>query len=175
MTLLVAGTLRISVMLVAALLACAVLRRRSASLRHWLLAASIGCAAAMPLLQLVTPAWSVPLVGSVTTAATAAAIEPARITATAAAATTAPQLSPPAAPVAIAAARWTGSTTPPMAQLLLVLWAAGVTVALAMLALGLLRLWLLARSAQCVDGPWTPVVRQLSRQFGISRTVRVLQ
>ena len=44
-------------------------RQRSAAARHWLLAATIGCALAIPVLGRVLPAWSLPL-------ATAAPVSP---------------------------------------------------------------------------------------------------
>ena len=69
MTLLIAGTIKISIVLLAALLLCAALRRRSAALRHWLLAASLAGAAAMPALNLVVPAWSLPGAGALLTPA----------------------------------------------------------------------------------------------------------
>src|SRR5688500_13235571 len=36
------------------------LRRRSAALRHWVLAAGVVCAAALPFLTAVVPTWSLP-------------------------------------------------------------------------------------------------------------------
>src|SRR2546430_7574598 len=36
------------------------LRGRSAAVRHWVLAIAVACAAVMPVLQFVVPAWKVP-------------------------------------------------------------------------------------------------------------------
>lgn len=57
MSLLLSSTIKVSVIVLVALIAVAALRKRSASVRHWLLAAAIVCAAAAPLLEAVVPAW----------------------------------------------------------------------------------------------------------------------
>jgi hypothetical protein len=51
--------MKLSLILLAALAACAVLRSRSAAVRHFLLAAAILCAAALPVVERVVP--SLPL------------------------------------------------------------------------------------------------------------------
>src|SRR3954469_24538302 len=56
------GTLRASAVMLAALIAVAFLRNRSAALRHWILSAAIVAAMAAPFLTRVTPSWRVPLV-----------------------------------------------------------------------------------------------------------------
>ena len=63
MGLLLESTLKISIVVLIALAAAALSRRRSAALRHWILSAAIVCAAAMPLLTSVVPSWSVPVAG----------------------------------------------------------------------------------------------------------------
>src|SRR5262245_65779246 len=57
--------MRASVIILAALAATALMRRRSAAVRHWILSAAILCAAATPLLERVVPAWQIGLGGSV--------------------------------------------------------------------------------------------------------------
>lgn len=52
--------IKISALLFVGLLATLLLRRRSAALRHWVLASAIACAALMPALELVVPAWRLP-------------------------------------------------------------------------------------------------------------------
>ena len=49
-----------SLVLGVALAATSLLRRQSAALRHWILAVGLLCAAAMPALQWLTPAWTLP-------------------------------------------------------------------------------------------------------------------
>src|SRR5215467_7593256 len=50
-------TLKVSLIVVVALAASAALGRRSAAVRHFVLAAALACAAATPALRLVVPAW----------------------------------------------------------------------------------------------------------------------
>ena len=51
------STLKVSLIILLALGATLLLRRRSAAVRHWVLAVAIGCAVATPLLALIMPAW----------------------------------------------------------------------------------------------------------------------
>jgi hypothetical protein len=63
MTALLLGILlKVTAVLVAAIVMTAFLRHRSAAARHWLLTASILCAMAMPALVVVAPAWQLPSV-----------------------------------------------------------------------------------------------------------------
>src|SRR5580765_3826649 len=58
MTLLLLNTtIKISLIVIGALAATSMLRRRSAAVRHFVLAAALACAAATPLVRLVAPAW----------------------------------------------------------------------------------------------------------------------
>ena len=67
MTFLLGSTLKVSLVVLAGLGVAAAPARRSAAARHWVLAASLLCALAMPALELVVPAWGtlVPLPASV--------------------------------------------------------------------------------------------------------------
>src|SRR6185436_703496 len=53
-------TVKTSLILTMGLVAAVALHRRSAAVRHWMLAAALMCAAATPLLALVTPSWTLP-------------------------------------------------------------------------------------------------------------------
>src|SRR6266540_3497044 len=55
------SALKVSVILAGALAASELLRARSAAVRHWVLAAALGCAVAVPALELFVPAWDLPL------------------------------------------------------------------------------------------------------------------
>src|SRR5687768_16023247 len=52
--------MKMSLIVFAALLVSFLLRRRSAALRHWVLAAGVACAAAMPMLSAAVPPWPLP-------------------------------------------------------------------------------------------------------------------
>jgi TonB family protein len=149
--------LKVAVVLAMALAAAALLRRRSASLRHWVLAAGIVCALALPLLALVAPAWSVsPPVRSLPPEGASHA-SPADVeTYIVPAAGERPAL-PPAGgshgPVA----------TIELGALVLSVWAAGAALMLLAFLAGLLRLRGLVRTAvPFVDARWhAPGVRLL--------------
>jgi beta-lactamase regulating signal transducer with metallopeptidase domain len=53
--------IKASIVLALVLVAESVLRRRSAAVRHWVLACALVCAALMPVLELVAPRWSAPI------------------------------------------------------------------------------------------------------------------
>lgn len=57
--------LRVTLVLALALAALPLLRRQSAALRAWVLAAALAGAAILPLLQLIAPAWGAPLAENV--------------------------------------------------------------------------------------------------------------
>ena len=59
MTVLLGSTLKVSLVVLAGLGVAALLRRRSAAARHWVIAASLLCALALPVVELVVPAWGV--------------------------------------------------------------------------------------------------------------------
>src|SRR5260370_35316106 len=61
MSFLLDSTLKVSLIVLVALGARVLLRRRSAAARHWVLAVAIACAAASPLLGLIVPSWRVHL------------------------------------------------------------------------------------------------------------------
>ena len=58
--LLLESAMKTSGIVALALLATRMLRRRSAAIRHWILAAALVCAAATPALERFVPAWQIP-------------------------------------------------------------------------------------------------------------------
>jgi TonB family protein len=175
MTLLLAGTIRISLMLLIALLACALLRHRSAALRHWVLAAAIACGAAMPLLQVVVPAWSLSVNAGAEPLLPSAAISPAANTPLAVAAPAVKGVVPPPARGAAGDPPWRGWSSGRLPQIVLAVWAVGLAIAAAILAAGLLRLSQIAAAARRADDRWSPLVAELSGSFGIRCRVAVLE
>ena len=147
------------------------LRRHSAALRHWVLAAGIVCAAAMPILTGAVPAWPLPFAAP--TAFTAyedpfrdarSPIEPQR-TDTAAGGST---------PTSTAreTASWGGAPL----GVLRSLWLAGTVVGLMILLTGVLRLaWLAAHARRITEGPWYDLAEDISRSYGLHRKVMLLQ
>jgi len=161
MTLLLASAIDATVVIAIALLLIAVMKGRSAALRHSVLAAGIVAAALSPVLELVVP--QVPLMEwNATTDVVSSGI-----TLTSNLVTQGPE-------------GWTVSPSrEPFISgpsLLLVIWAAGATCLLAGLVTGLVRLArLTARCAPVSDGPWRSIANELTRAAGLRRRVEILQ
>ena len=64
MTTAIAGVIDASVVAALGLIACRMLRRRPASLRHLILAASLAAAAIAPILEATVPRWELPVLAS---------------------------------------------------------------------------------------------------------------
>jgi TonB family protein len=164
--------LRSSLIVFAALVAAAVLRRRSAALRHWVLAIGIACGAAVPVLQLALPSWSVPhLVGA-----------PERPANTEVAVVTEIRLPGMATPVPVAgvgvgprfAASHPGSF--PLRSLLAGAWLAGAMASLSLLVVGMRRVARIAAAARPVlPGRLTAIASEIERELGLGRPVVLLE
>lgn len=159
MSLLAASTIDVTIILAAALAGAWLLRRRSAALRHAVLAAGILMAALAPLLEAALPQWSLPM--PVTPAATIQA-SPIGF---------APDDAAAALEVAAAAAAepfdWT--------MLLLAAWAAGAATAFAGLVTGLIRLRrIVGRCTPVHAGGWRVDADAFAREQAL-RPVTLLQ
>ena len=153
-TLLVAATIKISVIVACALAAVALLRKRSAALRHGVLAAALVCAAVIPILQVVVPAWGAP-----------PAERPITVLATLSSADVAVPV-PQAPPSRLTRAR----------ALLGPIWLTGFVISVGLLGVGLSRLaWLAARSQPLHEGAWSAAVADIAARYGIRRPIALLQ
>jgi beta-lactamase regulating signal transducer with metallopeptidase domain len=166
MNLLLATTLDISMVLGLALAAVALLRRRSAALRHWILAAAIGCALMTPALELVVPAWHLLPARSPEDVV----IEPGTLASYATTVT-----SDPAAITTGTFTVGTLLTDVPIGWLLVLMWLSGVVVAVAIVLIGLTRLGVFARRAERVrDRAWNEMAANASRAHGLDRPFLLL-
>jgi TonB family protein len=158
--------IKASAILLIGLLAAALLRRQSAALRHWVLASAIACAAAMPVVQLIAPAWQIPMTAFLTSHQNDVSL--------AAGATLTEWL---ADGPAIGTQPGVASGQRILALSSLVqIWLMGVVTSLSLLLVGLGRLaWVTSRSRQVVDGTWSDVVIALSRRRKPRTPVRLLQ
>ena len=160
-------TVKTSLILAIGLFAAVALHRRSAAVRHWILAAALTCAAATPLLGLVTPSWTLPAF-----AAPRGVVEPLvgvsmRVVPPPGAAI-APASPVPVPQSATTADRIAGSIVP--------IWAIGAALNLAMLLVGMWRLTRL-RSAR-VPGSGTTIsesLQETSKAFGLLRSVTIVR
>jgi TonB family protein len=170
MTLLLATGVKGSVILVAALVAVVLLRRRSAALRHWVLTVALACAAATPALSLMTPAWHIG-VGALTPAARAGAGRSLVTTTTAWADPTNHRDDG----VAAAATAGAALTAPTLAVWLRLIWLGGAAVSAGVLCVGLVRLRRLAARARRLDsGRWADLAADVRRAVGLNRPVALL-
>ena len=163
--------MKVSLVLAAALAAMPLLRGRSAAFRHWVLAVALVCAAAMPLLTIIAPAWHIPVS---TFAIGTTAPRPAPVSVTIAS-----RQSPARgfdqtadAPRMAADAR-RGMDLPALVGLL---WAIGAAASAAMLVVGFARLRRIAKRAEPLEsGRWAELTGELARASGVHRPVTLLR
>ena len=149
------ATMKVSVIAAVALAAAAVMGRRSAAVRHSVLAIAVVCAALTPLLQAIVPVWTVRHV--VDAGGVLATIQDA-----------------PAAAAGVALSR--GPTLLEAAGMAGIVWLAGVAIGALVLAAGFARLaWIAARATPIDEGPLREAADALSRAYGLSRRVRLLE
>ena len=162
MSLIVFGSLAVSFLL----------RRRSAALRHWVLAAGVACAAVVPILTAVVPAWTLPF-------ATPAAFSPYEDPFQESGAASGPATRAPSRGVPVAT-----SAQPPAGRAggfdfvgsLQVVWLAGMVISLGILLTGLLRLaWLATHARRITRGRWHSLTDEIARGYELRRPVALLQ
>ena len=158
MSLVLITILRSSIVLGIGLVAVWLLRKQPAGLRHWVLAAALGLAAAQPVMNQVIPALQLPPISWAQKTVTP---EPVVETEFAIGA-----LKPVVAAPADAETDWT--------RVAFVVWAAGVAASLAVLIFGALWLTWLGSRSTAAGGRWTEAEAAVRRQLGIRRPVRVL-
>ncbi len=158
MTLLLASLVKASLILALGLVATLALRRRSASVRHAILASAITCAALMPALELLLPqvtvmSWPTPAVMSSGLTLTSDDTR-----------------------VALASSGTTSTGTAiPWTQVVVGVWLAASLVTLGGLVTGLVRLRRLRRRCAPVSGRWRALTDELSRACGVTRSVALLE
>jgi TonB family protein len=166
--------MKASVIVLVALAATALMRNRSAAVRHWVLSAAIVCAAVTPALELIVPSWHVAFGRSALIPAAAPLNESAAV-APALPRETSPATSrQPSVDHQQTLSRDTAAIT--VAGALAAIWIAGIAVSVSLLVIGLGRLaWLASRSRRIIAGPWITVLDDVARRYGIGRAVRLLQ
>jgi beta-lactamase regulating signal transducer with metallopeptidase domain len=157
MNLLFTSLLDASIVLALGLAATVVLRRQSAALRHAILAITIVCASAMPLLELALPV--IPVFEPTSTSSSGPTLSSGEV------------VNGAASTVSVAPAneglRWT--------TVFFVIWAISAVLTLGGLLTGLVRLALLRRRCAPVTGRWRELTDDLSSECGVARHVTLLQ
>lgn len=158
MTPLLEATLRASTVLGAALMIVELIPRRSAAARHALVAGAIVCSAVAVAASRILPAWHVPLAWTTARAASPSQGGVARV---------------------LADGVESGAVDRglvPVDTLLLLIWAAGVAVSVAVLIAALVRLRHVSMRAERVTaGPWRRAADAVACELGIRRPVVLLQ
>ncbi|MHB8533756.1 MAG: TonB family protein [Solirubrobacteraceae bacterium] len=154
MTFLFESTIKTSLVLAAGLAAAALLRRRSAALRHWVLTAAVLCAAITPLLQATMPAWHLPALSTLVGRRLAPIV-----------------LRVPVAYVQTEMPAAGGSAAEPraasVARLVVPIWLGGASLSVAFLLIGLARLrWLAAHARPIRDGALREIADALALAGG---------
>jgi beta-lactamase regulating signal transducer with metallopeptidase domain len=159
-------SIKVTLIVLAALGASALLRRRSAAVRHFVLAAALACAAATPALRLVAPAWQATAGSWLTESHLQLIDRPLAVFDTTG-------LPPSAAgPVASSGVRRAAV----IARWLTVVWAAGAAASLLVLLAGLGQLaWLASTSRRISDGIWARIAAELSTTYRLRQTPALLQ
>lgn len=159
MSLLVDVIVRSSLVLVVGLAAVWVLRKQPAALRHWILAAAVALAALQPVISQVLPALPMPAINwSAPEAVSGPAVET-----DFAIAVTQPA---PAPAVKLLTADWP--------RLVLMVWAAGAGISLAILLAGAIWLSWLGSQATDASARWQCEGERLRDRMGSARPVRIL-
>jgi len=158
MTLLLLNTtIKISLIVVAALAMTALLRRQSAAVRHFVLAAALACAAATPLVRIVAPAWQ--------SASRLQVID--RPLAVFDDSTSTTSSGPVRAAVSIGGGSITAAA---VVRAIGIVWMAGAALALVVLAFGLARLsWIASHARPIADGPWAEAAAEIARSYRLRR------
>jgi TonB family protein len=152
-TLLVGLAIRSSVMLAAGLLLSACLAKRSAALRHRVLAAALLAGALVMPFSLALPGWNVTL--------------PARVIDDGSTAT--PSVPVQAVPSAGVAPQ---PPTPETMPRIVIAWLAGAIVALGMLLAGLVRVSrIAARASRVEDSQWLQILGTVADRYGLTRRI----
>lgn len=164
--------MKMTLILFGALALSFVLRRRSAAMRHWVLAAGVVCAAALPILGMVVPPWPLPFATPTAfshyqnpfeQSASSMVAQPDRAGTAAVPHAPAPTLAPSARAFDLGNA-------------LRSIWLGGVAVGLAILAIGLLRLgWVAMHAQRVTQGRWFDLTGEISHAYGLRRPVTLLQ
>ena len=165
MMILLGSTLKVSALILAGLAGAAAARRHSAAARHWVIAASLLCALAIPALERYVPSWTIPTASTLQDVGDGSPLPTGAVSAV-------------PAPVefneAVAVAAAPSSRT--VARTVWLVWAGGFAFCILVLTVGLLRLaWIAAHAQTVIDGPWPRLMTEIGRELGIRSPVRLLE
>ena len=175
--LLVNSTIKMSLVILLALGVMELMRKRSAALRHWVLAVVVGCAAAMPVLDAVRPAFPLwPLrsdsLQASETSQTAGRVQSMTQPVTRRAPAVPAGGNASSDPTGISNALSLERISP----VLRTVWLSGLVASVLVLLAGLGRLtWLAARSHPVTTGRWSELATETAGAYRLHRPVVLLQ
>jgi beta-lactamase regulating signal transducer with metallopeptidase domain len=165
MIMLLSVTIKVAVLALTALAATALLRRRSAAVRHFVLATMFFCSLSVPAVERVMPSWPVPLPSLWSTAPARSSL---RLV------STPPATSARTVPVAAGTSSYEGAFS--ATTWLMSIWIGGTVIGCGVLLVGFLRLRTLAAASLPVTcGAWRELADEISRLYGVGRPVRILR
>ena len=163
--------MKMTVILLGALAMSFALRRRPAALRHWVLAAGLACAAALPVLTSVLPAWPLPFAAPTAFVRYENTFSDSGL----------PGRDGQVSGISAAGGRPVSTVPRPSRGLdwstaARSAWLAGAGIGLSILLIGLLRLtWLATHARPITHGRWFDLAGEFSRSYGLRRPVTLLQ
>jgi TonB family protein len=163
---LMALLVKTSLILTLGILAAFALRRRSAAVRHWILLSALCCAAATPMVGLLTPSWSMPAIS-------AAAAERGSAVDVSFSPVSAPRA--PAATATVAAASASAARRDFIRAATVPVWLLGFAANLSLLLTGMFRLTRLRSSRARIDPPIAESIVRVSALFGLRRRVTMIR
>lgn len=157
--------MKLSLVLLIGLITAVCLRSRSAALRHWVLAASILCAGAIPLMERAAPSWP---------------LNVARMPVTILPAAVGHDRANVAVDIAVvegraAATRATARVIPVAFGYLAAIWFMGTALSLAVLGTGLARLAWLTSRGRPARANWTALADRIRREHRLRRTIELVE
>ena len=169
MTLLLSATLKVSLLVLVALATATLFRRRSAAMRHWILAVAFVAGLTVPALELLLPEWPVPLPSAWSSSAAGSSL---RLISDADMARRGPRGIPGPDSSAPSSEDAAGVS---VGRALLAVWMIGLVAGLGVLAAGMLRIrhWS-SRATPVGSGPWRAIADELRGACGLRRHVRLL-
>jgi TonB family protein len=158
--------IKISLIILTGLIVVRLMKTGSAAARHWVLSATIACAAAAPVIELVAPAWGESIARSTREASN---LRPSAVVAPPGVQTTWQLTGQPQPPSTKWSAAW-------LAQAARITWFAGAGTCVLLVVVGLGRLrWIATRSDRLRSGQWVDAADIIRQHYGIRRRVALLQ
>jgi len=156
-------TVKTSLILALGMLATVALRRRSAAVRHWILALTLFCAAAAPIVGRLTPSWTLPAFGAPTS-------EPGRVDVS-----FSPVVRPGAATATVPPAPQSSAANGLIWAAAVPIWLIGIAINVSLLLIGMFRLNRLRSTHSSASPAITESLEHVATFLGLRRRVSLIR